>query len=99
MHCRPPVRLHHSGGRLYRADSRGWIVPVEVAGGKWTRRPRPAGWFEPHIGLAEAASVIRNYEVQFVPGQLQTADYARAVIQLAIRTPPGRRPSAAPRCG
>ncbi len=40
------------------------------------------GWFEPYLGLEEAASVIRNYEVQFVPGQLQTADYARAVIQL-----------------
>jgi transcriptional regulator with XRE-family HTH domain len=40
------------------------------------------GWFEPYLGLEEAASVIRNYEVQFVPGQLQTADYARAVIEL-----------------
>lgn len=40
------------------------------------------GWFETHIGLEEAASVIRTYEVQFVPGLLQTADYARAVTQL-----------------
>ncbi|MGW2388026.1 helix-turn-helix domain-containing protein [Streptomyces lydicamycinicus] len=40
------------------------------------------GWFETHIGLEEAASVIRTYEVQFVPGLLQTADYARAVAQL-----------------
>ena len=40
------------------------------------------GWFEPYLGLEEAARVIRNYEVQFVPGQLQTADYARAVIRL-----------------
>lgn len=40
------------------------------------------GWFEPYLGLEEAACVIRNYEVQFVPGQLQTADYARAVIRL-----------------
>jgi transcriptional regulator with XRE-family HTH domain len=39
-------------------------------------------WFEPYLGLEEAASIIRNYEVQFVPGQLQTADYARAVIRL-----------------
>jgi transcriptional regulator with XRE-family HTH domain len=39
-------------------------------------------WFEPYIGLEEAASVIRTYEVQFVPGQLQTPEYARAVIQL-----------------
>src|SRR2546421_650466 len=29
-------------------------------------------WFETHLGLEEAASVIRTYEVQFVPGLLQT---------------------------
>ncbi|MYX09374.1 helix-turn-helix domain-containing protein [Streptomyces sp. SID8375] len=40
------------------------------------------GWFETHIGLEEAASVIRTYEVQFVPGLLQTPEYARAVAQL-----------------
>lgn len=39
-------------------------------------------WFEMHVGLEEAASVIRTYEVQFVPGLLQTADYARAVVAL-----------------
>jgi transcriptional regulator with XRE-family HTH domain len=39
-------------------------------------------WFETHIGLEEAASVIRTYEVQFVPGLLQTKDYARAVTML-----------------
>ncbi|RKN10607.1 helix-turn-helix domain-containing protein [Streptomyces radicis] len=39
-------------------------------------------WFETMIGLEEAASVIRTYEVQFIPGLLQTADYARACIRL-----------------
>lgn len=39
-------------------------------------------WFETLIGLEEAASVIRTYEVQFVPGLLQTPDYARACIRL-----------------
>lgn len=39
-------------------------------------------WFEPYISLEAAASVIRNYEVQFVPGLLQTEDYAREVIRL-----------------
>jgi hypothetical protein len=39
-------------------------------------------WFVPHIGLEEAASVIRSYEVQFLPGLLQTEDYARAVVRL-----------------
>ncbi|TJZ56852.1 helix-turn-helix domain-containing protein [Streptomyces piniterrae] len=40
------------------------------------------GWFETLLGLEEVASVIRTYEVQFVPGLLQTADYARAVTRL-----------------
>lgn len=36
-------------------------------------------WFEAYIGLEEAASLVRTYEVQFIPGLLQTADYATAV--------------------
>src|ERR1700744_5831734 len=39
-------------------------------------------WFEPYISLEQAASVIRNYEVQFGPGLLQSPAYAREVIQL-----------------
>jgi transcriptional regulator with XRE-family HTH domain len=38
------------------------------------------GWFAPYLGLEGAASVIRTHEIQFVPGLLQTRDYARAVI-------------------
>ncbi|OAA24684.1 transcriptional regulator, XRE family [Frankia sp. EI5c] len=37
-------------------------------------------WFQPFIGLEEAAALIRTYELQFVPGLLQTEEYARAVI-------------------
>lgn len=36
-------------------------------------------WFDKFIGLQEAASVIRSYEVLLVPGLLQTPEYARAV--------------------
>jgi len=39
-------------------------------------------WFEIYIGLEQAASLIRSYEIQFVPGLLQTKDYARAVTVL-----------------
>lgn len=39
-------------------------------------------WFELYVGLEEAASLIRNYEVQFVPGLLQTEAYTRAVTEL-----------------
>ncbi|MEV4079126.1 helix-turn-helix transcriptional regulator [Nonomuraea fuscirosea] len=38
------------------------------------------GWFEPYVGLEQAARVIRNYENQFVHGLLQCEPYARAVI-------------------
>jgi Domain of unknown function (DUF5753)/Helix-turn-helix domain len=39
-------------------------------------------WVEPYFGLEAAASFIREYELQFVPGLLQIEDYARAVIRL-----------------
>ncbi|KRV47417.1 XRE family transcriptional regulator [Wenjunlia vitaminophila] len=46
-------------------------------------------WFQTYVGLEEAASLIRTYEVQFVPGLLQTEDYARTVIQFGQpSTPP-----------
>lgn len=37
-------------------------------------------WFRLYVGLEEAASVIVAYEVQFVPGLLQTAEYAAAIM-------------------
>jgi transcriptional regulator with XRE-family HTH domain len=40
-------------------------------------------WLELYIGLEEAASVIRTYQVQFVHGLMQTEDYARAVVLIA----------------
>jgi len=39
-------------------------------------------WFQSYLGLEAAAVLIRNYEVQFVPGLLQTEEYARAVVML-----------------
>ncbi|NSC24536.1 helix-turn-helix domain-containing protein [Streptomyces albus subsp. chlorinus] len=39
-------------------------------------------WFELHLGLEDAASMIRTYEVQFLPGLLQTEDYAYALSRL-----------------
>jgi transcriptional regulator with XRE-family HTH domain len=42
-----------------------------------------ASWFEPYLGLEQAASLIRNYAVQFIPDLLQTEEYARAAIRLS----------------
>lgn len=39
-------------------------------------------WFERYLGLEQAASMIRGYEGQFVPGLLQTERYIRAVLAL-----------------
>jgi len=47
-------------------------------------------WFEAYVGLEEVAIQIRAYEVQFVPGLLQTEDYARAVTLLGHDGEPPR---------
>jgi transcriptional regulator with XRE-family HTH domain len=39
-------------------------------------------WFQRYLGLEATAALIRTYEVQFVPGLLQTEEYARAVVPL-----------------
>jgi transcriptional regulator with XRE-family HTH domain len=48
----------------------------------WWRRYTDVipGWFNDYVGLEESASRIQGYEHQFVPGLLQTADYARSVL-------------------
>src|SRR5438477_2368855 len=38
-------------------------------------------WLEPFVGLEAAASVIRTYQIQLIPGLLQTEGYARALIR------------------
>jgi transcriptional regulator with XRE-family HTH domain len=52
------------------------------------RETRQRGWWQPYgsiltgafVGFEAAAHQIRSYEAQCVPGLLQTADYARAMI-------------------
>jgi transcriptional regulator with XRE-family HTH domain len=46
-------------------------------------------WFEAYLGLESAATAIRSFENQFVPGLFQTGDYARAVTRLGHQTAPG----------
>jgi transcriptional regulator with XRE-family HTH domain len=38
------------------------------------------GWFQAYIGLEESAESIRSYDSQFIPGLLQTEEYAAAVL-------------------
>ncbi len=44
-----------------------------------TREAYPS-WFRPFVEMEAAATVIHEFEVQAVPGLLQTEDYARTVI-------------------
>jgi len=44
-------------------------------------------WFQSYIGLEESAESIRSFDTQFVPGLLQTEEYAAAVIQLGRYSP------------
>ncbi|GAA3486688.1 helix-turn-helix transcriptional regulator [Streptomyces cremeus] len=41
-------------------------------------------WFSMYVSLEGAASVIRTYDPHFVPGLLQTEDYARAVMRSGV---------------
>lgn len=82
----------HSGVGL--ADMRVLLNLYEVADAdadeliSLAQQARQKGWWEPYgevlsgsyVGLEAAAETIRGYEVQVVPGLLQTAAYARAMI-------------------
>jgi hypothetical protein len=61
------------------ANSQGW----------WSRYDDVMpDWFETYVGLEQATSLIRTYELQFVPGLFQTEEYARAVTVLGHRSAP-----------
>lgn len=61
---------------LQRAGEPGWWQ-------RYDKRLMPE-WFERLVGLQEAAVTIRTFEIQYVPGLLQTADYARAVVERGL---------------
>ncbi|XVU21294.1 helix-turn-helix domain-containing protein [Actinoplanes sp. CA-054009] len=44
-------------------------------------------WFTNYLDLEQSAELIRTYEIQFVPGLLQTEAYASAVIRLGHQGP------------
>jgi len=58
----------------------------------WARQGRERGWWQPYrkmlspiyttyIGLESGASGLRLFELAVIPGLLQTADYARSLMQ------------------
>ncbi|GAA4615390.1 helix-turn-helix transcriptional regulator [Actinoallomurus liliacearum] len=80
--------------KLYGIDDRGerdalLTVVREASRPGWLQAYNNAmpAWFRPYVDLEEAAQVIRTYEVQFIPGLLQTPDYARAVVRQGMSDP------------
>ncbi|WP_028799770.1 helix-turn-helix domain-containing protein [Streptomyces sp. 142MFCol3.1] len=65
---------------LRRAGEPGWWQ-------RYDKRLMPE-WFDRLVGLQEAAAAIRTFEIQYVPGLLQTAAYARAVVERGLPTAP-----------
>ncbi|KOU75965.1 DNA-binding protein [Streptomyces sp. MMG1533] len=63
---------------LQRAGEPGWWQ-------RYDKRLMPE-WFDRLVGLQEAAAAIRTFEIQYVPGLLQTPDYTRAVVERGLPT-------------
>ncbi|MFF5159356.1 helix-turn-helix domain-containing protein [Streptomyces sp. NPDC000348] len=61
---------------LLRAGEPGWWQ-------RYDKRLMPE-WFDRLVGLQEAAATIRTFEIQYVPGLLQTAAYTRAVVERGL---------------
>lgn len=45
-------------------------------------------WFASYLGLEQAASMIRTYDLHFVPALLQTPEYTRALLELSCACSP-----------
>ncbi|MDQ0988965.1 helix-turn-helix transcriptional regulator [Streptomyces sp. V3I7] len=65
---------------LKRAGEPGWWQ-------RYDKRLMPE-WFDRLVGLQEAAASIRTFEIQYVPGLLQTPDYTRAVVKRGLPIAP-----------
>jgi transcriptional regulator with XRE-family HTH domain len=65
---------------LLRAGEPGWWQ-------RYDKRLMPE-WFDRLVGLQEAAAAIRTFEIQYVPGLLQTPAYTRAVVERGLPTAP-----------
>lgn len=65
-------------------EAEGFVQLAEEANkpGWWQRfHDILPGWFSMYVSLEGAASTIRSYEPHFVPGLLQTEEYARGVLE------------------
>jgi Domain of unknown function (DUF5753) len=61
------------------------------------REARQKGWWQSSalpkltqimVGLEQAATTVRQFELALMPGMLQTSDYARALMTIIVPTTP-----------
>ncbi|WP_432075642.1 helix-turn-helix domain-containing protein [Streptomyces wuyuanensis] len=79
----PYVQLLLRAYGIPEDEAEGFVQLAEDANkpGWWQRfHDVLPGWFSMYVSLEGAAALIRAYEPHFVPGLLQTEDYARAVM-------------------
>ncbi|MEU4061683.1 helix-turn-helix transcriptional regulator [Streptomyces wedmorensis] len=80
----PYVQLLLKEYGIADSEAEGFIALAEEANlpGWWQRfHDVLPGWFSMYVSLEGAASLIRAYEPQFIPGLLQTEAYARAILR------------------
>ncbi|MCZ0982029.1 helix-turn-helix transcriptional regulator [Streptomyces diastatochromogenes] len=80
----PYVQLLLKEYGITDSEAEGFVALAEEANlpGWWQRfHDVLPGWFSMYVSLEGAASLIRAYEPQFVPGLLQTEAYARAILR------------------
>ena len=68
--------IDHLAKLAAESDDRGWMLSYSDT---------TPNWFERYLGEEAEASEIWNYQAEFVPGLLQTAEYCRAVS--AVNSP------------
>ncbi|MFF9909786.1 helix-turn-helix domain-containing protein [Streptomyces sp. NPDC013457] len=79
----PYVQLLLKAYGITDSEAEAFVALTEEANlpGWWQRfHDVLPGWFSMYVSLEGAASLIREYEPQFVPGLLQTEGYARAIL-------------------
>ncbi|MEU9699357.1 helix-turn-helix transcriptional regulator [Streptomyces sp. NPDC047981] len=80
----PYVQLLLQAYGITDSEAEAFVALAEEANlpGWWQRfHDVLPGWFSMYVSLEGAASLIRAYEPQFVPGLLQTEGYARAILR------------------
>ena len=74
------LTLYGLGDQEERAQLMSLVAQTKQTGWWHRYNERMPKWFEDYVGLEEAAARIQSWELQFIPGLLQTEDYARMAI-------------------